>query len=189
MLIQEYRESWIEDFKAIKSVINDALMNLNISIEHIGSTAVPKLAAKPIIDIDIVYGNDVAFETIKRGLEKLGYYHNGNQGIINREVFKRKNWWSKHQILDKITHHLYVCPVDSEELQRHVAFRNYLIDNEAARTEYQKLKYEIAEAANQDKKQYATLKEVKARVFINSIIEKADTKSNYKLITNLSASK
>ena len=174
MLIQEYKESWNEDFKAIKSVINDALMNLNISIEHIGSTAVPKLAAKPIIDIDIVYGNDILFETVKKGLEKIGYYHNGNQGIVNREVFKRKNGCSKHQILDTITHHLYVCPVDSEELQRHITFRNYLIDNETARTEYQQLKYEIAAAANQDKKQYAALKEVKARTFINDILTKAD---------------
>lgn len=174
MLIQEYQEKWVEDFKAIESVIADALIGLNISIEHVGSTAVPKLAAKPIIDIDIVYGNNVPFETIKKGLERIGYFHNGNQGIINREVFKRKNWWSKHQILDTITHHLYVCPVDSEELQRHIRFRNYLIANETARTEYQQLKYEIAVAANQDKKQYAALKEVKARTFINDILAKAD---------------
>lgn len=174
MLIQEYKETWLEDFKAITSVINDALMNLNISIEHIGSTAVPKLAAKPIIDIDIVYRNDILFEAVKKSLEKVGYYHNGNQGIINREVFKRGMWGNKHQILDTITHHLYVCPADSEELQRHITFRNYLMANETARTEYQQLKYEIAAATNQDKKQYAALKEVKARTFINDILAKAD---------------
>lgn len=172
MLIQEYQEKWVEDFKAIESVITEALIALNISIEHVGSTAVPKLAAKPIIDVDIVYGNDVPFETIKKGLEKIGYFHNGNQGIINREVFKRKNWWSKHQILDTITHHLYVCPVDSEELQRHITFRNYLIANEAARAEYQQLKYQIAAATNQNKKQYSVLKEVEARAFINDILTK-----------------
>jgi len=174
MLIQEYQEKWLEDFKAIESVITDALIGLNIFIEHVGSTAVPKLAAKPIIDVDIVYGKDVPFEILKKKLEKIGYYHNGNQGIVNREVFKRGNWWNKHPILDTITHHLYVCPVESEELQRHITFRNYLITNEAARTEYQQLKYEIAAAANQDKKQYAALKEVKARTFINDILTKAD---------------
>lgn len=173
MLIQAYRESWVEDFGAIKGVINDALTNINISIEHVGSTAVPKLAAKPIIDIDIVYESNTSFESVKKGLEKIGYYHNGNQGIVNREVFKRKVWATKHQILDGISHHLYVCPVGSEELQKHITFRNYLLANEVARNEYQKLKYEIAEAADQDKKQYATLKEVKAREFINSIIEKS----------------
>lgn len=149
-------------------------MNLNISVEHIGSTAVPKLAAKPIIDIDIVYGNDIHIEAVKKGLEKIGYFHNGNQGIINREVFKRGMLGNKHQILDTITHHLYVCPIDSEELRRHILFRNYLIANESARIEYQKLKYKIAAAANQDKKQYAVLKEVKARAFINDILTKAD---------------
>lgn len=174
MLIQEYQEKWLEDFKAIKSVIDDALMNLNISIEHVGSTAVPKLAAKPIIDIDIIYENNVSFETIKKGLQKIGYYHNGNQGIVNREVFKRENGETKHQILHGISHHLYVCPVDSEEFRRHILFRNHLIDNESARIEYQQLKYEIAAAANQDKKQYAALKEVKARTFINDILAKAD---------------
>jgi GrpB-like predicted nucleotidyltransferase (UPF0157 family) len=172
MLIQAYKESWVEDFNTIKGIINDALMNFNISIEHIGSTAVPKLAAKPIIDIDVVYGSNTSFEEIKKGLEKIGYYHNGNQGIVNREVFKRRILTTKHQILDCITHHLYVCPADNEELKKHLVFRNYLIANETARNDYQKLKYEIAEAANQDKKQYATLKEVKARDFINSILEK-----------------
>lgn len=174
MLIQEYQEKWVEDFKAIESVITDALIDINISIEHVGSTAVPKLAAKPIIDIDIVYGKDVPFEILKKKLEKIGYYHNGNQGIANREVFKRKNWWSTHPILDTITHHLYTCPIDSEELQRHITFRNFLIANEYARIEYQQLKYEIAEAANQDKKQYAVLKEVKARTFVNEILAKAN---------------
>ena len=173
MLIQEYHEKWVEDFKAIESVINDALIDLTISIEHVGSTAVPKLAAKPIIDIDIVYGKDVSFEILKKKLEKIRYYHNGNQGIENREVFKRKNWWSKHPILDTITHHLYACPVDSEELRRHILFRNYLIINETARIEYQQLKYEIAATANQDKKKYAALKEVKARTFVNDILAKA----------------
>ena len=176
MLIKEYKESWIEDFNAIKSVINDALTNLDISIEHIGSTAVPKLAAKPIIDIDIVYEKGVSFEEIKRRLKKIGYYHHGNQGIINREVFKRSSWATNHKILNVITHHLYACPVDSEELQKHIIFRNYLITNEAARSEYQKLKYEIAAIVNQDKKQYAALKEVEARKFIHLIIEKATSK-------------
>jgi GrpB-like predicted nucleotidyltransferase (UPF0157 family) len=76
-----------------------------------------------------------------------------------------------------------------EELQNHIIFRNYLITNESARTEYQQLKYKIAEAANQDKKQYAALKEVEARAFINTIIEKTTPEYNYKSITNLSASK
>ncbi len=172
MLIQVYNERWVEDFNNIKTVIQKTLINLNVEIEHIGSTSIPELAAKSIIDIDIVFGKHVEFDEIKMRLEKIGYYHNGNQGIPNREVFKRGKT-AVHDVLDSIVHHLYVCPTDSDELQRPILLRGYLIANEEARVQYQNLKYEIAEEANQDRKKYAQLKEVRAGDFINTIIEKA----------------
>jgi GrpB-like predicted nucleotidyltransferase (UPF0157 family) len=172
MLLQEYKESWVQDFNEIQKIITEALVNLPVSIEHIGSTAIPKLAAKPIIDIDIVYAENAAFDEIKIRLEKIGYYLAGNQGIPGREVFKRDKRAGKQNVLDFIVHHLYACPVNSEELQRHILFRDYLIKNEEARVQYQKLKYEIAAEAKQERKKYAQLKEVKAKVFVNSIIEK-----------------
>lgn len=76
-------------------------------------------------------------------------------------------------ILDNIPHHLYVCDADSPELKRHLLFRNYLVNNDDARTEYQNLKYKIAEAAGNDKKKYAGLKETEAKKLINNILEKA----------------
>ncbi|MDX1470790.1 MAG: GrpB family protein, partial [Flavobacteriaceae bacterium] len=79
-----------------------------------------------------------------------GYYHNGNQGIEKRDVFKR-NGKSFNDVLDTITHHLYVCQKDSEALERHILLRNYLRKNDRARLAYQKIKYELAEKANQDK--------------------------------------
>lgn len=173
MLIQAYQKSWIEDFHEIKKVIADALINLKISIEHVGSTSISGLAAKPIIDIDIVFDKSVEFDEIKRRLEEIGYSHNGNQGIPQREVFKRGKMDATRGVLDAIVHHLYVCPIDSEELQRHILLRDYLIANEEARIQYQNLKYDLAEEAQQDRKKYAQLKEVKANSFINTIIEKA----------------
>jgi GrpB-like predicted nucleotidyltransferase (UPF0157 family) len=173
MLIQPYQEKWIEDFKAIKEVLNNALMPLNVTIEHVGSTAVPELAAKPIIDIDIVFGDDVDFNDIKKSLEKIGYFHNGNQGILNREVFKRRELLVLHKILDNIVHHLYVCLNGSEALQRHILFRDYLIAHPEARIQYQNMKYDIAQEVHQDRKKYAELKEVVTKDFIDDIIEKA----------------
>ncbi len=173
MLIQEYKRSWIQDFNAISKVLNESLIHLKVAIEHVGSTAIPELAAKPIIDIDIVFGKQVAFEDIQRILEKIGYYHNGNQGIPNREVFKRGKTAAHHGILDAIEHHLYVCPGDSVELENHILLRDYLIAHEEARMQYQHLKFELAAEANQDRKKYAQLKEVRARHFINTIVEKA----------------
>lgn len=171
MLIHEYNPNWLQNFNEIKNVINEALINLNVSIEHIGSTSVPELAAKPIIDIDIIFDKNTAFDDVRNVLESLGYYHNGDQGIVNREVFKRAKLLN-HNVLDSITHHLYVCQSNSEELRRHILFRDYLIANEDARIAYQTLKLEIATEANQDKKIYAELKEVKAGEFINRIILK-----------------
>jgi GrpB-like predicted nucleotidyltransferase (UPF0157 family) len=133
MLLQDYQERWIEDFKKIKEVINEALFRVDVSIVHVGSTSVPKLAAKPIIDIDVVYGPSADFMEVKAGLEKIGYHHNGNQGIKEREVFKRCQSTKKHEILDSISHHLYVCPINSEEFSRHILFRNFLIANERER--------------------------------------------------------
>ncbi|RZK70281.1 MAG: GrpB family protein [Pedobacter sp.] len=144
-------------------------MGLCISIEHVGSTAVPALAAKPIIDIDIIYNEVSDFEQIKKSLEAIGYDHNGDQGIVGREVFKRTGQ-QKDAVLDRITHHLYACQYNCPELHRHLLFRDYLRKNKEARNYYQQLKYEIAEEANQDKKVYASLKELKANSFINYII-------------------
>jgi GrpB-like predicted nucleotidyltransferase (UPF0157 family) len=179
MLIQEYQKSWIEDFNAIRNVIEKALLHLSVSIEHVGSTAVAKLAAKPIIDIDVVLRKHEEAEEVKTRLENIGYWHAGNQGIAGREVFKRNKTTDWHAVLDSIVHHLYVCPADSKELQKHILFRDYLIANEAARIQYQNLKYEIAATANQDRKKYAQLKEERARSFIDEIAAKATAEKKH----------
>ena len=104
-------------------------------------------------------------------MEKVGYYHNGNQGIEGRDVFKR-NGKCTSKILDTVNHHLYVCSIESKALERHILSRNFLRKNDWARLEYQQMKYGLAEKANQDKKKYAELKELYVNYFIDSIIEK-----------------
>lgn len=151
MLIEKYTSSWITDFKNIAYEISNELNGLEYNIEHIGSTAVPNLASKPIIDIDIIYTKPSDFEKIKWRLEKLGYMHNGNQGIEEREVFKR-NGKITSEILDSVKHHLYVCLINSKALNRHILFRDFLRKNDWARLKYQQMKYDLAEEAKQDKK-------------------------------------
>ncbi len=171
MLLQKYTSSWINDFAAIKREIETTLNGLEYTIEHVGSTAVPNLDAKPIIDIDIIYVKQQCFDKIKLALEKTGYFHNGNQGIEDRDVFKR-NGTCINKVLDAVKHHLYVCPNTSKALERHILLRNFLQKNEWARVKYQEMKYDLAEKANQDKKVYAALKELTINPFIDSIIEK-----------------
>ena len=172
MLIAPYSPIWIKDFEQIASTLSITLNGLISGTEHVGSTSIPNLAAKAIIDIDIIYHEPKNFELIKNRLQSIGYIHKGNQGIEDREVFKR-NLIQNDPILDQINHHLYVCKNISIELQRHLLFRDYLKNNKTAKEFYQNLKYELALEAKDNRKVYAHLKELKANSFINYIIELA----------------
>ncbi len=171
-LIQDYQESWKENFNQIKEVLVDVLFGLDVTVEHVGSTAVPGLAAKPIIDIDIACAKNVKFDIVRKRLSTIGYEHKGDFSIPNREVFKRNTKQEKHPVLDMIAHHLYVCPYGSLELKRHLLFRNFLIDNADARITYQEIKLQIAKEANQIHAVYAEFKEDAASDFINGILDK-----------------
>jgi GrpB-like predicted nucleotidyltransferase (UPF0157 family) len=175
LLISAYNPEWVNHFEKIKEKLLDALVGICVTIEHIGSTAVPGLSAKPIIDMDIVYNEVSEFEYIKSRLQSVGYYHNGNQGVQGREVFKRNG---EDEILDTIAHHLYVCRYDCPELHRHILFRDFLRKHGTARKFYSGLKYEIAKEAKDDRKVYANIKELKANSFINYIVELARAEHN-----------
>lgn len=171
MLIEKYTANWIKDFTQIKWKIEEGLQGVDYSIEHVGSTAVPNLDSKPIIDIDIIYAHKADWNKIESSLAAIGYNHHGNQGINDRDVFKR-NGKSDCKVLDGIKHHLYVCPANSKALERHILTRDFLRKNDWARLCYQEMKYEFAEMANQDRKRYAELKELNVNDFIDSIVEK-----------------
>jgi len=175
MLIKKYSSEWSANFIELKREIEKGLVGIEYQIEHVGSTSIPNLDSKPIIDIDIIYESEAEFKKIKSGLIEVGYFHNGNQGIEKREVFKR-HVKSTHGILDTISHHLYVCPKNSEPLERHILMRDFLRNNDWARLKYQEMKYEQAQKANQNKKLYAELKELNVNEFIDEIIERERAK-------------
>ena len=120
VIVVEYDPNWKLEFEKIRDELADVLKDNVISIEHVGSTSVEGLAAKPIIDIDIVIKDYNSFETVKNLLASIGYKHNGDQGVKERHAFK---YGDKPHLM---THHLYVCPEYSEELKRHITFRDYL---------------------------------------------------------------
>ena len=171
MLLAKYTPDWITQFHSIKAKIENVLGVDTYIIEHVASTSVPLLDAKPILDIDIIYHTQDDFEKIKSGLEKLGYEHHGNQGIADREVFKRSQNFLD-DVLDTIPHHLYVCPNHSAALERHILTRDFMRNNEWARLQYQELKYEMAARAHQDRKTYQALKEAHINSFLDLMVEK-----------------
>ncbi len=84
-------ERWAEIFQQIKRILTMSLHNLIIDIEHVGSTSVQGLAAKPILDIDIVIESYDVFPNIILELEKIGYFHQEEWSFEGREAFGRKD--------------------------------------------------------------------------------------------------
>ena len=138
ILVLPYDEQWKQDFLKIKAEIAGALGQLAIEIEHVGGTSVQGLSAKPIIDIDVVIKDYTVLEDVVSALGEIGYQHEGNLGIAGREAFK----YDGKEHLKK--HHLYVCPEDSPELRRHLAFRDFLRAHPEAVREYSRIKEEGA---------------------------------------------
>jgi len=118
LTIQDYDPSWPQRFETLCARIAAALGEMVSVIEHVGSTAVPGLAAKPIIDIDVVLRSATDLPQVIARLASLGYEHQGNLGIPGREAFRMppRDW----------PHHLYVCPPDRQEDRRHLLFRDHV---------------------------------------------------------------
>lgn len=138
VVVLPYDEQWKQDFLVIKNELTSALGELALRIEHVGSTSVEGLSAKPIIDIDVVIKDHSVFKEVVSALGAIGYRHEGDLGIAGREAFK----YDGKEHLRK--HHLYVCPEDSAELKRHTAFRDHLRTHPDAVREYSRIKEEGA---------------------------------------------
>lgn len=148
VVVLPYDEQWKQDFLMIKDELITALGQLAMRIDHVGSTSVEGLSAKPIIDIDVVIKDYTVLEEVVSALGAIGYRHEGNLGITGREAFK----YDGKEHLRK--HHLYVCPEDSPELKRHIAFRDYLRTHPDAVREYSRIKEEGAKRYPYDIERY-----------------------------------
>ncbi|MBQ3095725.1 MAG: GrpB family protein [Clostridia bacterium] len=139
-----YDPKWKTDFEKIRAEIAHTLGDLAIAIEHVGSTAVEGLSAKPCIDIDVVIRDGSVFAAVKDALAGIEYIHEGDLGIPGREAFA----YSDKPHLQK--HHLYVCPAGSEELHRHITFRDHLRRSPEAVREYSEIKEKAAHLFPED---------------------------------------
>lgn len=172
MVVVDYDPAWPADFEAIRTRLAQSLSGA-LRIEHVGSTSVPGLCAKPIIDIDIEIASPLDLPGAKAELEALGYLHAGDQGIPGREAFKRLSCGDP--VLDRIPHHLYVCASASPEYRRHILFRDYLRRHEDARLEYAGIKRAILAAHGQDSRAaYVEAKEAEYSWFFRKVLELAE---------------
>ena len=138
--VVSYNPEWKEWFNSLRAVIWPQVSEHALDIIHVGSTSIPGMSAKPIIDISIIVENFENFDDIKEGLAKIGYIHQGDLGIKEREAFK---------LDDKpmYPHHLYVCRKDSVPYRNHVLLKKHLTENPKAFKRYMDLKIGLAKTS------------------------------------------
>jgi GrpB-like predicted nucleotidyltransferase (UPF0157 family) len=135
LVIKEYDPQWPMLFEELRVKFSGLLGNMVSAIEHVGSTSVPALAAKSIIDLDVLLVSAAYLpETIRR-LATLGYEHRGDLGIAGRKAFRTPT--------TLFAHHLYVCLPNFEEFRRHILLRNYLRSHPAEVSAYGNLKWGV----------------------------------------------
>ena len=150
--VMPYDSVWKSAFEEIRSEIKNALGDLIVGIEHVGSTSVEGMSAKPCIDLDVIIKDYSVFDEVVGKLASIGYIHEGNLGIEDREAFKYSD---KPHLM---THHLYVCPQDSAELHRHIMFRDFLRSNPEAAEKYSRVKEAAAQLYSNDIDKYIEYK-------------------------------
>lgn len=167
IVIREYDASWVGRFEAELEKLAEALQPHAVQIEHVGSTSVPGLAAKPIVDIAITLRTLIVIPDVRIRLTALDYRYRGEEGIPGRHYFTkpihppgRANRLAQ----------LHVTEAGSAEFENHVRFRDYLRTHPAARDEYAALKRRLAEEVRDDIAAYIAGK----TAFVKRCLEEAE---------------
>jgi GrpB-like predicted nucleotidyltransferase (UPF0157 family) len=164
VIVVKYDPAWVRLFEEIRNFVSPVLSDLTVTIEHVGSTSVPGLASKPIVDMDVVVSSQTDIHTAIQRLSTLGYIHEGDLGATDREAFIPP--------VSKPWHHLYVCTVDNEEYKRHILFRDYLRSHPEDAKLYGDLKLQLALRFQNDRVAYTDGKSE----FVIGILRKAGWK-------------
>lgn len=130
--------SWRGAFETESKQIALALTENVVAIHHIGSTAIPQIHAKPIIDMLVEVKDITKVDKQTSAMEALGYEAMGEFGISGRRFFRKGNEAGIR------THHIHTFEVTSPQIERHLAFRDYMISHPENAQQYSELKRELA---------------------------------------------
>ncbi len=151
--VVDYRPEWAQLFATEKTLLSDALGQPDATIEHIGSTSVPGLAAKPVIDIMIGLPDFSLANSFVPHIVALGYDY-----IAKYEEIMPERRYFRKLVEDRHTRHIHMVEIGSEFWQRHLLFRDYLRTNAQAVQEYADLKKSLAMREWQDRNEYTDAK-------------------------------
>ncbi len=150
--VTNYDEDWPKRFREIRDCLRTELAGDGgaVEIEHVGSTAVPGLVSRPVLDICVVVPPAADLQSLIVGLDRLGYIHETGQGPLGIETFRRRGPdvpFLEHK-RDFAPHHLYASVLGASELGQCLAFRDHLIQDADAKATYAKLKIDLAPHAD-----------------------------------------
>jgi GrpB-like predicted nucleotidyltransferase (UPF0157 family) len=158
-----HNSNWREAFENESEQVTVALGDNVVAVYHIGSTAIPTIYAKPIIDMLVEVKDITKVDERDSAMQTLGYESMGELGILGRRFFRKNNEVGIR------THHIHTFEIDSAQVKRHLAFRNYMsVHNEDAQR-YSELKQKLAKKYPNDIEGYMDGKDE----FIKEIDKKA----------------
>ena len=144
-----YTSKWRRLFDQEKARLQAAVGDYVLDTQHVGSTSIPAMAAKPIIDIGIAVQNFEKATICIKPIEKLGYKYKGEYGIPRRHYFVKGN---------PRTHHIHMVEVNSRDWETMLLFRDYLTQHSELAEEYVELKLKLAQQFPTNRQAYQDAK-------------------------------
>ena len=157
--VVDHQPRWAEFFRLEKERLFEIMGPKLVDIRHIGSTSIPAMAAKPIVDILAAVKTLSDLEPFREDLIRIGYKDKGNGDVLGRRYFVKGGE-------DKRTHHLNFCEMNSSFWTSHLAFRDYLERHPDSATKYATLKRALARKFPNNRRAYTMGKEE----FVRSIL-------------------
>ncbi|USK74418.1 GrpB family protein [Peribacillus frigoritolerans] len=162
VVIENYNPNWSKEYEQEKEKIMGVLKENYIYIEHIGSTSVTGLGAKPILDIMVGVNNLDEVDKFIEPLKQIGYEFVSHKEFPERRFFRRGLWGAG-------THHLHIYKFGSGHWNNNILFRNYLRTHSDVLKQYHQLKKDLAVKHYLERARYTQAKEP----FIQNVLEKA----------------
>lgn len=166
VMLQEYNPEWKKFFDIERKMLLGEFPDVFLEISHGGSTSVPGMKAKPIIDMFVAVSDLDDYKKVKSDLEALGYEYRGEEGVPGRQLFVKGDERRR-------THHLQLTTKNNDQWKNHILLREYYIKHPQVMREYVALKEELASKYSNDRGSYSSGK----NEFIDLVLKKAKEES------------
>ena len=160
--LEKSNKEWKESFEIEKENLEKIFKGIALKIEHVGSTSIEGISAKPIIDIAVAVKKLNDFEKVRDEFYNIKDYSIKEDSPSDEILVRKGN-------PEEITHFIHIMEYNSERYKNQILFRDYLRTHEAERVEYEELKIKLAKKYKNDRKKYTANK----NDFIQKVLKRA----------------